>query len=237
MTLLELKEHFYISSYKHEGKFLFYDKEINSGKRSVYKYLCQVKKIGKSFQVENFKPTTKLDILKSNIEAHVKSLEFDSDYYQPQYREGIFEEFIVNDHLQKIGFKYSGSGFGSETYKYDRENVYGKDIDCIISIDGLSAFVDVLPETIKILYHSGDYSWVSINSKRNAKDIITAIDSLLKPLFITESIANLNTADKLTNDDLTNLDLMLEKVSNMTVTETSYKQELKEKLLKLANSL
>jgi len=236
-TLKELKEHYYISNYKYEGKYLIYDKTPGSGQRSVYKYLCSAIKNKNSWIIENFKPVSKLNDIKDLINKHVSTYKYDSEYYQPQYRDGILEEYVIHDYLRELGFSISDNSFGSTTYTNENKNVYGKVNNIHLTFDGLSCFKDEISKIVKIIYTVDFGSWVSVEVNRDCESIIKGIDSILNPLLVTESVTNFTNSEKLHNK-YTDIDLMISNLSsNLINVETNYKETLKEKLQTLINNL
>lgn len=238
MTIKSLREHFHISERKHEGRFLFHEKEVSRRSRMCYKYLCPVTKKGIKWTVEGFEPTSKLEVLKANIENYVSKLPYDSEYYYPLYRKSIFVEFIIYDYLNEIGFEWINNSFGYETYIHKHKNVYNSPSDTVsISINGVSTFEDDnLPKEVSIGLHLSDSSWVNVTVPREVEAIKKGIDSLLKPYFVGESVNNLEVSDKLKNHS--DIDIIFHALtSECQHFEGSYKAELKKKLLEMAEKL
>ena len=232
ITIKELKKHYGVFK---NGKDTFLIHELKTGNsRMVHKYLCTVTNNKGYWTVPNFKSTGKLDILKNNIETYVDSLEYDSEYYYPRYREGVFEEHIIHDYLSSIGFKY-GTGYSDiETYELNQKNIYGKESDISLTFSGLDTF-NKISEYVEISYSIAFGSWVSVKVKRNVEDIKKGIDSILKPLFLSDAATGFINGDKLgTNEQL---DVMFNKLIGLSSHKSSGREELKHKLLELANSL
>jgi hypothetical protein len=230
MTLKDLKTEF-TDILKLKGKYHIYD---DNGKRSPYKYLASVNKKGHSFWVDGFKPTTKMDILKSQIDEFGKSLPYDSEYYNPMFRPGVTEEHIMIDHLDSLGFKFDGSNNNYSHFIYNKKSIYGHQLTNIsVSIYGLDSFNE-LKETVKIIVDTGDYSWISSTCKRTVEDMIKTIDSLLKPLLVTEAVSHINTADKMEFGDV---DIILNRIKGINIQKTDIKDYLKTRLLEIANTL
>ncbi len=230
MTLKELKSEF-TDIVKFGGKYHIY---IEGGIRSRYKYLASINKKGKSFWVDGFKPTTKINILKSQIDEFVKSLPYDSEYYNPMFRVGVTEEHIMIDHLDSLGFNYSGTNWGSSYFEYNKKSIYGHQLtDVSLSISGLDSFSE-LKEMVDINVHLGYSSWVSSKCKRTVEDMIKTIDGLLKPLFVAEAASHIKTSDKMTTS---NVDIILNQVKGLDVQKTDIKDYLKSQLLEIANKL
>ena len=206
MKFEDLQKRFQVSKLKHNGKYLVFDKDTSKGSRMVHKYLCQVGRKGYYFFVEGFKPTRDIDVLEKQVRDYVKALPYDSEYYMPLYREGIFEEHIIHDYLVERGFKNEGD----YSYTLNDKNIYGfKSSDVSITLSGLDPWAfglnsspsgkTILPKEVKIILWTGRYSWVEVVTKREVEDIKKGLDSMLKPLYITDSVDNMQRAEKLNN--------------------------------------
>lgn len=237
MTLESLKEHFYIPQYKHRGTFLFHSKEPRTGSRMVHKYLCAVTKNGKYWKVEGYKSTTKLDVLVANIDDYVSKLPYDSEYYFPLYRDSVFVHHIIYDYLNELGFEFSNCSFGYETYCYNHKTIYGNlSKGTYITVSGLDYYKDELPKEVSISLHLGDYSWVSSTVPREVEAIKKAINSILKPYFVGETVNNFNTSEKMVN--VGDVDILFKRLMfNMDILEGDFKSELKKRLLEMADKL
>lgn len=228
MTIKELREHFdYVVKSDNQ-----YHVHIEGGKRCAYKYLATVNKKGKSMFVTGYKPTTKIDVLKQQINDFVASLPYDSEYYSPLYRKGYREEIIIHDYLESIHFKRNGV---DDYYILETPSIYGyQSTKVSLFFKGLDAF-NGIKENVDVCLSTGDYSYVVCTCKRNVQDIIKTIDSLLKPLLLTESTSNIKLADKMKNNST--IDIVLKELQGLDIKETNIKQYLKNELLKIANEL
>lgn len=234
ITIKELKKHYHI--FKHDKDTYLIHQLNPGGSRMVHKYLCTVHRRQNRYWsvVGHSGSTAKLDKLKVNIQEYINSLEYDSEYYYPRYRAGVFEEHIIHDYLHKLGFKY-GSNFGDiETYELNQKNIYGRESDLSLTFSGLDAFNKV-SEYVEISYSVAWGSWVSIKVKRNVEDIKKGIDSILKPLFLTTAATNVINNDKLETNE--QLDVLFNKLVGFTIHDASAKDYLKQKLLELSNLL
>lgn len=248
MTLKEINKKFLISEFKHNGKYLVYEKKAATTGRSVHKYLCSIGKKGINFFVEGCKTTGKINVLERQIKDYVKSLPYDSDYYNPRYRKGLTEELIIHDYLVSLGFKnpiYSNSQF---TYELTDNNIYGfKSSDIVISIWGLDAWEGTgrdekgnvafnLKDKVKVVLHTGAFSWVQIETERNVEDIKKGIDSMLKPLYITDSVANLSRSTKLKNSG--DVEITMNKLmESYDIGSSDFKETMKKQLQETLASL
>ena len=233
ITIKELKKHFEISKFK--GNFLLYDKSAGSGKRFVYKFLCSVKHKRGVWEVSGFKPTGVLEKLKENVKGFVNSLEYDSEYYDPRFRDGYFEYMIIFDYLSNLGFKHTS--LNSDIFKYNVKNIYGTHPEIVLSFTGLDYFVDEISEEVKINYHINSGSWVSVTTKRNVKDIKEGIDKLLSPLLLSETVNNIKTNEKLEKKFTSDVDVIINNIKNLDIQKSSMKDYLKEELKILIDSL
>jgi hypothetical protein len=219
-----------------------YDPEAGSGSRNVYKYLCSIKKEGPTkFKIKGGrKSTTKFEELQDMIDRRLKSYKYNSEYYDPNYRKGIFEEFVIMDYLGTIGFKRDGYTNG-DFYVLDTKNAYGfKTVDVQISFDGLECFNEVYktgktPKEVRMSLWRHDGGWYSSKCKRNVKDIIEMIDSMIKPLFISDSANLMVHAEKM--ETVEDVDVLMKKVSGLNIDSMNIKSYLKEQLLEMANKL
>jgi len=230
MTLKELKSEF-TDIVKFGNKYHIY---VKGGQRSPYKYLASANKKGKSFWVDGFKPTTKMEILKGQIDKFVKSLPYDSEYFNPMFRAGVTEELIMIDHLDSLGFKHDGSHWNSSYFEYNKKSIYGHQLtDVSLSISGLDSFNE-LKEMVHINLHLGEGSWVSSKCKRTVEDMIKTIDGLLKPLLVTEAVTHIQTSDKMKTSDV---DIILNQIKGIDIQKTDIRDHLKSQLLEIVNTL
>jgi len=236
MTIKEIKDRYLV--YKQEkGIYYVYSKE--EGGRSMHKYLTTLhKKTGTSFYVEGYKPTTKLSKLVEQIQSKIKSLPYDSDYYNPMLRKGLFEEFIIRDYMGSIGFSDNHSWSSGESgFRLKRESIYGyRATDITISFDGLEPEfrTDGGKETkdrMKINLWTGAYSWISTEVDREVEAIKEGINSLLNPLLVTEAAENLKTADMTSAFDVINS--IENKLSGFDVIKGENKEKIKKRLNEL----
>ena len=228
MTVKELKKEFdYVSKYNNQ--FNVYSE---GGKRSVYKYLATVNKKGKSMFVSGYKPTTKMETLKEQINDFVSKLPYDSEYYDPRLRKGLKEELIVIDYLSSINFERNFYVNNHDGFELKTPSIYGYQVTKIALY--FIGFYDENSDEIKINLSTSDYSWVSVRCKKDATEIIKRIDSLLKPLLVTEAVSNIKISDKLKMSDI---ELKLKELKGLNIQETDMKEYLKKELLTIANSL
>jgi hypothetical protein len=239
-TLKELNEHYKIyGKYDDEYPYLVYDKREGSSKRSVRKYLCCLKKKNNRFAIVGTeKYFSKIEDIKKAINNYVKSLEFDSEYYNPSYRKGYFEEMVIVDFLYERGFK-SSHGFGGNSMNFEltEKNIYGGNTDKIsITIRGLNCMGDNIPEMVNIILWTGNYSWIEDSAIREPKEIIKKLNSILKPLFLTEGVRNVNHSE---NYSIEQFNATLNELDSTGFNKYTkeYKEELKSKLTTILEKL
>jgi len=251
MTLQEIGTRFKISKYykanigKWDGKTYYIHHLTEQGSRFCDKFLCLIQKKGVNFYVEGFKPTGKLDVLEQQINDKVKSYPYDSEYYYPNLRKGIFEELIIHDYLRSIGFKSNYYANSNEAYELQDKNIYGyTSQDIQLSLWGLDPWTykalyhndERLPETVRIVLHTGWCSWIQIEVKREVEEIKKGIDSMLKPLLVSDSIYNINKAQELKNAG--NVDYTIKALTgSLQLASADYKNKLKEELTKVLATL
>lgn len=238
MRLKDIKEEYTIL--KMDKRYLLYSKEL-TGKLSPRKYLCTIKKhSGTKFFVDGFEPTSKFQVLKEQVSKKLDSYEYDSEFYNTSYREGFFEELVIKDYLYSMGFDYKGD----DTFKLGDKNIYGfNSFNIELFFSGLDSFNDVYrtgkpSENVTINLYTGefDYSWISHKCKRNVDDIKKGIDSLLKPLMVSDAANLINISDKMEN--FKDFDVVLKKLSSsLDVSKTDIKTQVKKRLLEIAEKL
>jgi hypothetical protein len=242
MRVKDLKDNY--ECFERNGFFHLYDPNRGSGMRNVYKYLCSVKKVGPTkFRLRGGKKTTSsFEELQKMIDKKLKSYKYDSEYYDPNYRRGVFEEFIIHDYLYELGFDSVGSSFGYETYVLKRPSIYGHQATkadlTFKGLKTLGAYVgkEKYPTEVQISLSTGESSWISTTVKRNVEDIKKGIDNLLKPLMITEGFENIKDSEKM--DSFGDFEVMFKKFSIAAGFKTKdAKAEIKKRLLEMAEKL
>lgn len=244
MNIKEIETKFLVQKFDgHKDKYLVFDKKVSSTARFVHRYFCTIiKHSAYKFYVEGFKPTANLDVLSQQVKDHVKSLPYDSEYYCPRFKAGLKEQLIIHDYLRSLGF----DGLGDEFYVLKEKNVYQYTSQKVkLSVWGLSPWggsfnsyndKDTLAKKVRVVLHTGEYAWMEVEAEREVEAIKTAIDSLLKPLFVSDSVYNLEKSELLKNDK--GVDMTLN-VINKSLEHLSmdYKEVLKKKLLSMAEAL
>lgn len=233
MTLKDLKEKY--SVFKYQDSYLLSEKE-EIGKLLAHKYVGQVWKVGNGFKVEGFEPTANINTLVDNLKAYELSLPYALEFYYPVWKKGTFEDLVVTDYLKKKGFKLSIEN--ELYYTLDIKNVYNKKTTISLLIYNLDVHSYDPNKPVEIAYSSGDYSWVSLPCERNVEEIIKRIDSILGIVCYSEITNYLKLIDGVNIDPKVLESLTLSKITNTYgVASVPFKDQLKTKLLEIANSL
>jgi len=144
-----------------------------------HKYLCQIEKKNKSFKVysDDYDFVTKLVILELQINDYVKLLKYNSEFYNPMYRKGYFEEIVVHNFLRE-------NGFTNEHNSYDiKLQTYSKPIKLSLTFSGLDCHEIENEVTIRF-DGDGDWSWNNVTCKRDADIIIKTLNNLLHSFYL-----------------------------------------------------
>lgn len=248
MTLKDIKSRYKVSDYKHDGKYIILHL-TQTGMRFCDKFLCLLNKKGTKFYVDGQKPTADLDVLEKQINDYVSALPYDSEYYYPRLKKGLFEHHIIHDYLRTLGFKNPFHSNSNELYILEDKNIYNYSSQKIeISIIGLDvwgglfmqngndAMKNTLVEEVKIQLHCEAYSWVEVKVKRDVESIKKGIESLIKPLLVSDSVYNFSKAEELVNAE--GVDIIMNNINNnLLTTSVEYRTTLKKKLLEMAEKL
>lgn len=232
MTIKEIKNHFYVN--KRDGSFRIHSK--TQGGRMVHKFLCVAYKKGHSFYVDGYKPTTKIEKFVKQVNEKVLTYKYDSEYYYPDYVEGVVENLFIHDYVTKLGFRIPryNEGGGDNTYIFDRKNIYGGQTTRIhIYFFGQSRLGEK-SKTINICISTASYAYTSLEVDNNFDDLKNGIDSILKPLLISEGIKNIELVKDL---EVTNLNFVSNLIVDLEIYSNDYKKNLKNELLKLIEIL
>lgn len=234
MTINDLKANYIVNKYE-KGYQLTGLTDLN--------YLVDIS-LNKGYAELNGYPKTKdISVLAEQIADYTSKLQFPSYCYNPRYREGLFEELAVHSYMRKIGFEEDNGWYGSGGYKLNQgKNCYGYTATkIIIHFLGLSDDFftrDSLERNeVSIILTVDEWSFVSVKTTRNAEEIVKGIDSLIKPLLVSEGVNLVTHSDKFTNVS-TGMDITLNQISqDGQMLSQEYKDTLKAKLLELAETL
>jgi hypothetical protein len=231
MTLEELQKHYYVFKYKNE--YLIHS--LTEHGRSNHKYLCLAEKKRNSFKVIGYGFTSDIGAFKNQVDDYLSKLEYDSDYFMPMWRDGFKEECFVNDYMTSLGFKSH-----YPTYTYKNKDVYGGNTTNVMltfnGLDDCKSYNPINKEEVSIMLWTSDYSWIETKVKRNFKDLQKGIDSLLKPLLLSESIQLLSIENKLKQSNI-DIDIKGIDMNNLSLQSQEYKNTLKQKLQDILNTL
>jgi hypothetical protein len=232
MTIKEIKNHYEI--YRRDGSFRIHSK--TEGGRMVRKFLCVAHKKGNSFYVDGFKPTTKIERFIEQVNEKIVQYKYDSEYYYPDYVEGVAETIFIHDYMTKLGFRIAryGEGGGDDSYIFDRKNVFGgQTTDIHLSFLGLSRLGEK-SKMITICLSTGCFSYTSLTVGNNFDDLKDGIDSILKPLLLTEGIRNVDLVKDL---EIKNANFINNISNNLNIYSEDYRNQLKDELLKIIELL
>ena len=235
MTIKDLKDNYIVNKY---------DKGYQLTGLTDLNYLVDIS-FNKGYAELNGYPKTKdISVLAEQIADYTSKLQFPSYCYNPRYREGVFEEMAVHSYMRKIGFEDNNSWDGGNGgYKLNHGgNCYGYTAtDVRITFFGLSDYFfakdSLTRNEVQITLWLSDWSWVSIKTPRVAEEIVKGIDSLIKPLLVSEGVNLVTHSEKMTHIS-NGMDITLTQISeNGQLLNQEYKETLKAKLLELAETL
>ena len=243
MKLKDLKDIFDIEKGNNNQYYLF-NPIIGSGKNLNKQFICVIEKAGNGFKIvpsEHIKNPmeiitdvyTHINIFKLAVERYVESLPYHSDFYYPRNLSYVFPMLVVNYFLKNLGFETTGN----DSYILNQKNIYGGLSNGIeIYINGLDFDTYEECEKITINLYTSKNSYISVSSKKDADSIVLALNSLLKPLFLTNSIQNIELSDKLNFEDI-ELSLNSINLTKLSLKSESYKEKLKIKLEEILEKL
>ena len=224
MTQKEIKEHFKVSKFTINKNLHLYSK-TEKGKHLAIKYLCSLKTEGSYFSIVNSKlpKTNKIEKLKEDVESYLSTLDFDSEYYNPEFRDGFFEELVISDYLRNKGFEHGTNDYFQFTSKKSYSQIKTIELE-IQNLDSMSEIKEDIE--VKLLFET---KWLSVKCKRNVYDIIKTIEGLLYPILLLNTTSLISLTDKFTPQ---NIEMTEKKISGFDVKSKEIKDELIEKLEK-----
>lgn len=234
MTLAEIEKEYNVTKFE---KYYSISSKEPIGRLTPHKYLCGLIKNGSNFKIKNC-PTNKtysdINLLKLGIDKFISELKYDSEFYNIGFRKGVFEELVVHNYLKERGFK-SKKYSTDNSYILENKNIYGGTLEVIsLTIDGLSPYE--LKDEIKIQLWLSDSSWMESKCNNNVDEIIENINSIIKPLLLTEGINFINNSDKF-NFDSFDATVNQYIAKSMSIESLDYKAKLKEKLQLMIDKL
>ena len=215
MTLKNINKRFEVSTYgkKHD---LYCKKE--DGVYLNKKYLCSIERngSGKWSIIGQNEFHDDLDALENAVYDYVNSLPYNSEFYNPQLRKGVFEQMVVSDYLRSLGHK-DGTIILPSVYGFDHK------IHITTNVDDLDA------QTITVAIYNGKMigKWIKTSCERDADQIIQTIDGLLKPYFLGNIWAQLNVVQNMSTQ---NIDVQKVEVHGLDTLTINYKQQLIQEL-------
>lgn len=206
-----------------------YDGTPNSGRCLQNKFLGTIYYDSKKQDVI-FNDVTYTNIiwLEKALFDHALSLPWCSDYYDPSFRVGIKEMYIIRDYLKSLGFKYvNGNRYTLSGINHFFNTVY---IDLIVKVDDDSTSGKIMFNSPK----SGDYSWLE-ETFVDLNDALGKLNMLIGSQLLVSATWAINTQMKLTSDVAN-----IEGTTNKFDVETfqTYTENTKDKLIaKLEDAL
>lgn len=121
------------------------------------------------------------------------SLPWCSDYYDPSFRVGIKETYIIRDYLKSLGFKYvNGDRFTLSDINHFFDTVY---IDVIVKVDNDATSGKIMFNSPK----SGDFAWVE-ESFTDLDDALGKLNMLIGSQLLVSAAWALDIQSKLTTN-------------------------------------
>lgn len=121
------------------------------------------------------------------------SLPWCSDYYDPSFRVGIKEMYIIRDYLRSLGFKYvNGDRFTLSGVNHFFDTVY---IDVIVKGDADATSGTIMFNSPK----TGDYAWIE-ETFTDLDDALGKLNMLIGSQLLVSAAWVLDIQSKLTSD-------------------------------------
>lgn len=199
-----------------------YDGTPNSGKCLQNKFLGIIYYDSKKQDVIfNDVTYTNAIVLEGALFDWALSLPWCSDYYDPSFRVGIKEMYIIRDYLRSLGFKYvNGDRFTLSGINHFFNTVY---IDVTVKVDEDAT-------TGKIMFNSpksGDYAWVE-ETFVDLDDALGKLNMLVGSQLLVSAAWALDIQSKLTNN-ISNIEGTINKFNVKTF--QTYTENTKDKLI------
>lgn len=154
-----------------------------------------------------------------------------SDYYDPTFRVGIKETYIIRDYLKSLGFEYvNGDRFTLSGINHFFDTVY---IDVIVKVDDDATSGTIMFNSPK----TGDYAWVE-EKFVDLDDALGKLNMLIGSQLLVSAAWALDIQSKLTNNTA-NIEGTSNKfnVKSMSVYTENTKDKLIAKLEDTLNAL
>ena len=209
-----------------------YDGTPNSGKCLQNKFLGTIYYDSKKQDVIfNGVTYTNAIVLEGALFDWALNLPWCSDYYDPSFRVGIKELYIIRDYLNSLGFKYvNGDRFTLSGINHFFDTVY---IDVIVKVDDDSTSGTIMFNSPK----TGDYAWIE-EKFVDLNDALGKLNMLISSQLLVSAAWALDIQSKLT-DNTANIEGTSNKfdVKSMSVYMENTKDKLIAKLEDTLNTL
>lgn len=171
-----------------------YDGTPNSGKCLQNKFLGTIYYDSKKQDVIfNDVTYTNAIVLEGALFDWALNLPWCSDYYDPSFRVGIKEMYIIRDYLRSLGFKYvNGDRFTLSGINHFFDTVY---IDVIVKGDADATSGTIMFNSPK----TGDYAWIE-ETFVDLDDALGKLNMLIGSQLLVSATWAINTQMKLTSD-------------------------------------
>lgn len=222
MTLKNINKRFEVVSYSKRHD-LYCKKE--PGVYLNQKYLCSIERnsFGQYSIIGQKNFFHDLDTLEKGVYDYVESLPYNSEFYNPNYRKGVFEQMVVSDYLRSLGHKN-----GVILLK----NVYGFDQKIYLTTD--VSDLDKQEITIRLRGDDIHRGWTEVKVERDSDKIISGIDGLLKPYLLGNIAMQMAVVQKMTTVPI-NVNKI--ETEDLFPVEVHYKQQLIQELETMLDTL
>jgi len=250
MKLTDIKSEFHLS-YSNK-QYQVYSLSNSSGNIFPRLYYCNIESTGNgkfklipsihydaNLSPSTFEPTSNFQTLKSNILEYINSLQFSSEIYKPDIAPNCFYYYAVSEYLKKINFTQSNIPIhNGNLFANNQTDIYGKSSTinlCIFGIDPL----DEISDTIVLKIYNSDLQYISLKTTRSITDIINSINTLLLPLYLSNTVKYFNASNNLSStiSSIDNIEQTTFDISAYSADTVNYKQQLINKLESLLTQL
>lgn len=199
-----------------------YDGTPNSGKCLQNKFLGTIYYDSKKQNaIFNNVTYTNAIVLEGALFDWALGLPWCSDYYDPSFRVGIKEMYIIRDYLKSLGFKYvNGDRFTLSGINHFFDTVY---IDVIVKGDADATSGTIMFNSPK----PGDYAWIE-EKFTDLNDALGKLNMLIGSQLLVSATWAINTQMKLTSD-VSDIDGTINKFDVNTF--KTYTENTKDKLI------
>lgn len=211
---------------KRDGKYCLYDTD-QLGRLTPNKYVGYLTKKGNNYYLPN---GNKVVNLEQQLADYEQSLPYNVEYYNPTYREGIFEEFVIHRWLIDNNFKDTHDN----NYSLSVSNIVGNPF--VLNFTFVNMDADGHGKNIRIQIWKSDFSWSEFECDRTPESFIQVMSYILN-VFAYSQIASLMSMTS-SVVDFDNIDMSSMKITNkLDIVKNDFRQELKSKLQDLIDKL